>query len=128
MSLKRIPFLFAALLLGVGGDLMASDRWETLQAINLVENPRNSPKPGANGELGPYQFLERTWRMHTSKPFSMAVQREHADEIAVLEHGSTPNKSAAATIHAIGKLLRVPIVLFVSVVVTTHKSDRGLPG
>jgi hypothetical protein len=83
MSLKRIPLLFVALLIATGGELLASDRWETLQAINLVENPRNSPKPGAMGELGPYQFREGTWRMHTSKPFSMAVQREHADEIAV---------------------------------------------
>jgi len=86
MSFKRIPLLFVAFVIAAGGELLASDRWETLQAINLVENPRNSPKPGANGELGPYQFRESTWRMHTSKPFSMAVQREHADEVAVMHY------------------------------------------
>ena len=86
MSLKRILYPIVALFIGVGGDLIASDRWETLQAINLVENPRNSPKPGANGELGPYQFRDSTWRMHTSKPFSLAVQKEHADQVAVIHY------------------------------------------
>jgi len=86
MSLKRIPLLIVAFVIAAAGELLASDRWETLQAINLVENPRNSPKPGANGELGPYQFRESTWRMHTSKPFSMAVEREHADEVAVMHY------------------------------------------
>lgn len=86
MSLKRTSLLIVTFLIGIGGDLMASDRWETLKAINLVENPRNSPKPGAAGELGPYQFRERTWRMHTSKPFALAVEREHADEVAVLHY------------------------------------------
>ena len=86
MLFKRIPLLFVAFLIAACGELLASDRWETLQAINLVENPRNSPKPGANGELGPYQFRESTWRMHTSKPFPMAVQREHADEVAIIHY------------------------------------------
>jgi hypothetical protein len=61
----------------------ASQRWETLQAINWVENPRNSTRVGPCGELGPYQFRISTWRMHTRKPFSLAVQREAADEVAV---------------------------------------------
>jgi hypothetical protein len=61
----------------------ASDRWETLRAINWVENPTNQTQAGRYGELGPYQFRPATWRMHTSKPFNLATQRAVADEIAV---------------------------------------------
>jgi hypothetical protein len=61
----------------------ASERWETLQAINWVENPRNSTRVGPRGELGPYQFRLSTWRMHTRQPFALAVQREAADAVAV---------------------------------------------
>lgn len=61
----------------------ADDRWETLRAINWVENPTNHSRPGKFGELGPYQFRSATWRMHTRRPFSQAVQRAAADEVAV---------------------------------------------
>lgn len=61
----------------------ADDRWETLRAINWVENPTNHTKTGRFGELGPYQFRPTTWRMHTKRPFSQAIQREAADEVAV---------------------------------------------
>jgi hypothetical protein len=61
----------------------ASDRWETLRAINWVENPTNNTQVGRYGELGPYQFRPATWRMHTQKPFRQAIQREVADEVAV---------------------------------------------
>ncbi len=61
----------------------ASERWETLQAIHWVENPRNSPKPGPRGELGAYQFREQTWRMHTQVPFGRAIERTHSDAVAV---------------------------------------------
>lgn len=73
--------LVASLLLSATAE--ASERWETLRAINWVENPTNHTRPGAFGELGPYQFRPQTWRMHTRKPFSWAVERAHADEIAV---------------------------------------------
>ncbi len=73
--------LVASLLLS--GTAETSDRWETLRAINWVENPTNHTRRGAYGELGPYQFRPQTWRMHTKKPFSLAVERAHADEIAV---------------------------------------------
>jgi len=61
----------------------APERAETLRAINWVENPTNHHRRGSKGELGPYQFRAQTWRLHTSKPFSLAVVREHADEVAV---------------------------------------------
>lgn len=61
----------------------ASDRWEVLRAINWVENPTNQTHVGRFGELGPYQFRPATWRMHTDKPFRLAVQRATADEVAV---------------------------------------------
>ena len=61
----------------------AADRWETLRAINWVENPTNQTKVGRFGELGPYQFRPATWRMHTDKPFSLAIDREEADAVAV---------------------------------------------
>ena len=73
--------LVASLLLSVTTE--ASDRWETLRAINWVENPTNHARRGAFGELGPYQFRPQTWRMHTRKPFEWAVERVHADEVAV---------------------------------------------
>lgn len=63
--------------------LQASDRWETLEAIHAVENPRNRTQPGPHGELGPYQFREKTWRMHTDVDFSHAIVREQADRVAV---------------------------------------------
>lgn len=61
----------------------ASERAETLRAINWVENPTNHARPGSRGELGPYQFLPQTWRLHTRTPFRNAVLREQADAVAV---------------------------------------------
>ncbi len=61
----------------------ASERAETLRAINWVENPTNHTRPGSRGELGPYQFMPQTWRLHTRTPFSRAVLREQADAVAV---------------------------------------------
>jgi hypothetical protein len=61
----------------------AADRWETLRAINWVENPTNQTQVGRFGELGPYQFRPATWRMHTAKPFRLAIERAAADEVAV---------------------------------------------
>ncbi|MDD2763383.1 MAG: hypothetical protein PHE83_05350 [Opitutaceae bacterium] len=91
--------LLAALALG-GGSALASERWETLQAINWVENPHNSLKAGPCGELGPYQFRSSTWFMHTKKPFALAVQREHADDVAIrhyewIKRGLERNRIAA---------------------------------
>jgi hypothetical protein len=59
------------------------DRWETLRAINWVENPTNHARYGSKGELGPYQFRSQTWKMHTKRPFSHATDRSAADEVAV---------------------------------------------
>lgn len=61
----------------------AANRWETLRAINWVENPTNQTQVGRFGELGPYQFRPGTWRMHSEKPFRLAIQRAVADEVAV---------------------------------------------
>jgi len=75
--LLLVAFAFASV------PIFASERWETLQAINWVENPRNITRAGPRGELGPYQFRLSTWRMHTRKPFTWALEREHADEVAI---------------------------------------------
>jgi hypothetical protein len=61
----------------------ANDRWETLRAINMVENPTNQTGYGSRGELGPYQFRSSTWHMYSSKPFRMANDRQTADQVAV---------------------------------------------
>ena len=61
----------------------ANDRWEILRAINWVENPDNHTRVGRFGELGPYQFRPATWKMHSTKPFSLAMQRAEADAVAV---------------------------------------------
>lgn len=63
--------------------LAASEAAETLRAINWVENPTNHTRRGSRGELGPYQFLPQTWRFHTRKPFSLAVDRANADAVAL---------------------------------------------
>jgi hypothetical protein len=61
----------------------ASMRWATLEAIHQLENPNDRTTPGRFGELGAYQFREMTWRMHTSAPFSRALDRSTSDDIAV---------------------------------------------
>jgi hypothetical protein len=80
--MRFVILLLMALAIG-GSGAFASERWATLQAINWVENPHNSTRVGPRGELGPYQFRPSTWRMHTRKPFALAVQRQAADEVAV---------------------------------------------
>ena len=61
----------------------AASRWVTLEAIHQIENPRNLTRPGRFGELGPYQFRAATWARHTRRPFSDALDRRWADEVAV---------------------------------------------
>jgi len=77
MLLALCAFLLALPLLA------ASERAATLRAINWVENPTNHARPGSRGELGPYQFLPHTWRMHTRVPFQQAVHRAQSDAVAV---------------------------------------------
>lgn len=83
MKNKLTKFLLMVSALVFTIDCGAADRWETLRAINWVENPTNQTQAGRYGELGPYQFRSATWRMHTSRPFSQAVERSAADEVAV---------------------------------------------
>ncbi len=75
--------VLVAALAAAGASAAASERWETLEAIHCVENPRNSTRVGPRGELGPYQFRPATWGMYTREPFALAADREHADEVAV---------------------------------------------
>lgn len=82
--LTKILLIIATLVFTI--DAGASDRWETLRAINWVENPTNQTRVGRFGELGPYQFRPSTWQMHTSKPFSLATNRQVADEVAVIHY------------------------------------------
>lgn len=74
---------FCAFVMGGKTTARAADRWETLQAIHMIENPTNSTRIGSRGELGPYQFRPSTWKMHTKKPFSLAANRQEADRVAV---------------------------------------------
>jgi hypothetical protein len=87
MKIHLTKFLLAAsMLIGFTVAGFASERWETLRAINWVENPTNQTRVGRFGELGPYQFRPATWRMHTDKPFRLAVQRDEADQVAVMHY------------------------------------------
>jgi hypothetical protein len=79
----RAAAAFALVGLFAAQPVLASERWATLEAIHQLENPSNRVSPGALGELGPYQFRESTWRMHTTAPFSRALDRRDADAIAV---------------------------------------------
>ncbi len=83
MKRQLTSFLLLLSVLGFFTKAVADDRWETLRAINWVENPTNHTRIGRHGELGPYQFRPATWRMHTRMPFRMAAEREAADEVAV---------------------------------------------
>ena len=58
------------------------DRAATLEAIRLIENPRNVSRPGPGGELGPWQFKAETWRMHSTRPFTDALDRDEALRVA----------------------------------------------
>jgi len=78
----------------------ADERWETLRAINYVENPTNHTRVGRFGELGPYQFRPTTWRMHTRKPFRLAADRATADEVAAAHYEWIKQKLQAAGVRA----------------------------
>ena len=81
--------------------LRASERWETLEAIHWLENPRDSAQPGPCGELGAYQFREATWHKYTTVPFARAVERPVSDAVAIrhyewlkqglVQHGLAPS-------------------------------------
>lgn len=84
--MKRLSILLVLTLAFVGlvpASAGAAERWKVLKAINWVENPTNHGRFGPKGELGPYQFRSSTWREYSSKPFSYAVHRDHADNVAV---------------------------------------------
>jgi hypothetical protein len=78
-GLLGLAFAFGCLF----SEARATTRWETLEAIHCVENPRNRQTPGPCGELGAYQFRADTWRMYTRRPFSEALDRRRSDEVAV---------------------------------------------
>jgi hypothetical protein len=82
-SLARMAPIFALALLLPLAEARASERWATLEAIHQLENPNDTPQPGRCGELGPYQFREQTWKMHTVAPFSRALDRHSSDAVAV---------------------------------------------
>jgi len=82
--------------------VFGATRSATLEAIHHLENPRDSRRPGARGELGAYQFRRQTWRMHTNEPFSRALERRVSDDVAQkhyewlkagLERGGLPASS-----------------------------------
>lgn len=118
MKSQLTTILLVVSLLGLTGRAGADDRWETLRAINWVENPTNHTRTGRHGELGPYQFRPATWRMHTRKPFRHAVERQAADAVAVkhyewikrtLENAgvdATPYNIAMAWNTGVGNVLR----------------------
>lgn len=97
-QLTQILLLVSALAFTIKAS--ADDRWETLRAINWVENPTNHTRMGRFGELGPYQFRPGTWRMHTRKPFQLAIQREAADEVAVIHYEWIKSRLEAAGVDA----------------------------
>jgi hypothetical protein len=78
--------LAMAVVLLSSSQLGATPRSDTLQAINWVENPSGTTRPGAYGELGAYQFKESTWQMHTQRPFAQAIDRHASDEVAVAHY------------------------------------------
>lgn len=100
MKKQLTSILLMVSLVGLSANAAADDRWETLRAINWVENPTNHSKMGRHGELGPYQFRPATWRMHTRKPFRHAVERQAADEVAVRHYEWIKRSLEAAGVDA----------------------------
>lgn len=47
----------------------AYSRIALLDALHAVENPRDTHKPGAHGELGRLQITRDTWREYTTLPY-----------------------------------------------------------
>ena len=99
MKIPSTKFLLLATVFAFAIKAKAGDRWETLRAINLVENPTNQTHVGRFGELGPYQFRPATWRMHTDMPFHLAVQREAANEVAVKHYEWIKRSLEQAKVH-----------------------------
>lgn len=85
---RRLLLAGAALALATlfPSTLRATVRWETLEAIHRIENPRDTTQPGPCGELGAYQFREQTWRMHTTIPFARATERRISDAVAICHY------------------------------------------
>lgn len=85
--LRTRAFLGAAVLgfvaLPSNAKAASGGRAETLEAIHAVENPYDSTRPGRHGELGPYQFRQSTWRMHTRLPFEQALDRGASEAVAI---------------------------------------------
>lgn len=79
----RAALALAAAAVFAATSARASERWATLEAIHQIENPRDSSAPGPFGELGPYQFREPTWKMHTLAPFQSALDKKKSDAVAV---------------------------------------------
>lgn len=97
--MKRLPKLILAVFFCTALTLAsASERWETLRAINMVENPTNQTGYGSKGELGPYQFRSSTWRMYTRKSFQLANDRASSDEVAVQHYEWIKTRLSAAGI------------------------------
>jgi hypothetical protein len=86
MNIIRLLVTAVMIMTGVVSRLWADDRWETLQAIHMIENPNNRKQPGAHGELGAYQFRPTTWRQHTRMPFQYALHRSNSDQVAVAHY------------------------------------------
>jgi hypothetical protein len=86
-SALRVLMLVSALALFLGSTTARADtRSDTLQAIHLVENPRDLTRAGPAGELGAYQFRQTTWAQHTTRPFRDALIRAYSDEVAVAHY------------------------------------------
>jgi hypothetical protein len=87
--------------LGAVGTVRADERREAfLEAIHHLENPRNSTRPGAHGELGAYQFRISTWIQHTSLPFRQALNRETSDAVAIKHYEWLKTRLEAARVPA----------------------------
>lgn len=85
VSRLRLWRAAGALSVGVvaaGGTAHADERAALLAAIHHLENPRNLTRPGAHGELGAYQFRPTTWQLHTTAPFTQALNRTMSDLVA----------------------------------------------
>jgi hypothetical protein len=83
----RVLLLAVALACLLGHTSARADtRSDTLQAIHLVENPRDLTRPGPAGELGAYQFRSKTWAQHSTRPFRDALVRAYSDEVALAHY------------------------------------------
>jgi hypothetical protein len=83
LGVASLGLVLAPLLPATAAPAADAEIHATLEAIHMLENPRDLSTPGPCGELGAYQFREGTWKCYSPEPFRRALDRRASDQVAV---------------------------------------------